>query len=100
MNYIDRVAIAIAHEANDDPFEDDGYAGIELYRFYAVLLLAKGTAVTAEDVHSAWSAWACGYRSGSDNIRPFNELSTEYQAQDEPYVIAIHRAARALGITS
>lgn len=96
MNYIDRVAIEIARESGDYPF-NDGYAGIELFRLYALLLLLKGNRVTPNDVHDAWAVWACEHRVGSYNIRPFNELSAEYQAQDEPYAAAIQRTAKARG---
>lgn len=95
MNYIDELAIEIARESGDYPFED-GYAGIELFRQYALLLRSKGAAVTPEDIHDAWAVWASGYRIHSQNIRPFSELTPEYQAQDKPYSHAIQRVARRL----
>ena len=67
-----------------------------LMRIYAVLALAKGTAVTAKDVHDAWAAWECDRKPESRSIVPFDQLRPEVQATDGPFVDAIHSVARDL----
>ncbi len=47
----------------------------DLFRLYAVLLRAKGTRVTDEDVHDAWSAWMQTVDDGHASLVPFEELS-------------------------
>ncbi len=91
MNYLDKIAAEIqrmAHPEAEPPDED-----LPLYRQYAVLLLAKGQDVTAEDVHNAWAAWASDYDPESRNLLPFKELSLRAQRKDEPYVNAIRQVA-------
>lgn len=86
-SYIDRIAIAI-HEAAEpltDPTED-----LSLYRFYAVLLLAKGEAVTDEDVHNAYAAWASEHQPDLRSLVPFGALPEHVQQLDRPYTAAIH----------
>jgi hypothetical protein len=64
MMYLDQITADIRSLADDG----DGYTcpGAEtLYRLYAVLCLAKGETVTAEDVHNAWSVWAAEHRQQS-----------------------------------
>lgn len=64
-----------------------------LYRMYAVLSFAKGTATTARDVHDAWSAWIVDSYPDHRSLRPFDELAPEVQRADDLYVSAIHRAS-------
>jgi hypothetical protein len=67
-----------------------------LFRLYAVLALAKGEAVTAEDVHNAWAAWTQDSDADHSEVRPFSELDHATQAEDSPYAEAIHSAVREL----
>lgn len=97
MNYIDKIAGMIARDIGDQPNDDGVYAEINLYRNYAVLLLAKGVTTTPEDVHNAWSAWQASIRPRHHSLIPFEMLNTDTQALDAPYVLAIHRVARRLG---
>ncbi len=55
MTYIDEIANDIL--ARVDPAILPKSDVPRLFRIYAVLTLAKGTDVTAEDVHDAWAAW-------------------------------------------
>lgn len=91
MNYLDRLAAEIQREAHPEASPPD--EDLPLYRQYAVLLLAKGQAVTAEDVHNAWAAWASDNDSENEDLKPFKELSLAVQRRDEPYVDAIQRVA-------
>jgi hypothetical protein len=70
-----------------------------LFRLYAVLALAKGEAVTAEDVHNAWAAWMQESNVDHGSLRPFSELDHATQAEDDPYARAIRAAARDLSIS-
>lgn len=67
-----------------------------LYRLYAVLCLAKGTATTAADVHNAWVAWAAITKPMNRWLCPFGALPVEVQQQDYPFQLAIHQVAREL----
>lgn len=96
MNYLNDIATKIKAgvPANDLPHEEtEG-----LFRIYAVLLLAKGEYVTREDVHNAWVAWMTPRDPRHPSLVPSDQLKTDIAADDEPYVRAIHAAARSLTI--
>jgi hypothetical protein len=67
-----------------------------LFRIYAVLLLAKGSLVSREDVHNAWVAWMLGLDPTHESLIPFSELDAATAADDEPYVAAIRSLAVAI----
>lgn len=96
MNYLDLIAADIQRTADPEstPPDDD----LPLYRLYAVLLLAKGQAVTLEDVHNAWAAWASDHEPESWNLKPFKQLSLNVQRKDQAYVDAILEVAGRLQI--
>jgi hypothetical protein len=96
VNYLDRLAAEIQRTADPDsrPPDED----LPLYRLYAVLALAKGQDVTAEDVHNAWAAWASDHQPDSPSLLPYKELSLGAQRKDQPFVDAIHRVAERLRI--
>ena len=66
----------------------------DLFRMYAVLMRAKGVETQAEDVHDAWSAWVSGTEPDHESAVPFDNLDAETKAADQPFLIAIRRAAR------
>lgn len=90
ISYIDEIAIAIHQKAEPlaEPTED-----LPLYRYYAVLLLAKGEAVTDEDIHNAYAAWACEYQPDLRSLVPFGALPEYVQQLDSPYTEAIRAVA-------
>jgi hypothetical protein len=63
-----------------------------LFRLYALLGRVKGEAITASDVHDAWSAWMLNRGESHDSLGPFDALAPETQAEDEPFAEAIRRA--------
>jgi hypothetical protein len=65
-----------------------------LFILYAVLMRAKGEAVTAADVHDAWAAWILSTGGEHKSLVPFESLDPDVKSEDLPYVVAIHRAAR------
>jgi hypothetical protein len=91
MNYIDQLATEIRRLAEPVPTPFDGDS--LLYRVYAVLCLAKGEAVTAEDVHNAWAVWALEKDSQHLSLIPFDALPAVVQQLDEPYVAATRQVA-------
>jgi hypothetical protein len=96
MSYLDDVATAIrAHVPADVLPSGDLDA---LFRLYAVLALAKGEAVTGEDIHNAWAAWMQESDPHHDSLRPFDDLDHVTQAADDPYVNAIRAAVRELAL--
>ncbi|MFF9299217.1 hypothetical protein [Streptomyces sp. NPDC014764] len=95
MTYLDPLADLIQSCLPDDaepPTNSD-----DLFRIYAVLLLAKGEQVTDEDVHNAWSAWTQSMDSSHEALVPFRDLDPQTRAFDTPYAEAIRAAARRLG---
>jgi hypothetical protein len=91
MSYLDDLAGQIEHEVSADVVPQQG-TGL-LFRLYALLLLTKGTAVTAADVHNAWAVWMQEKDPGHPAIRPFGELDAATQASDEPFLAAIKTVA-------
>ena len=73
----------------------EGDTGL-LFRLYAVLALAVGERVEAANVHDAWSAWMSQSDPRHESIEPFDKLSEDVRAQDEPYAEAIRKVAANL----
>ncbi len=96
MNYLDKIAAEIQRTANPEAIPPD--EDLPLYRLYAIVLLAKGQDVTAEDVHNAWVAWASEHDPESRHLLPFKELSLPVQRRDETYVEAIRKVAERMRI--
>lgn len=96
MNYLDKIAAEIQRTADPEAIPPD--EDLPLYRLYAILLLAKGQDVTAEDVHNAWVAWASEHDRESRHLLPFKELSLSVQRKDETYVEAIREVAERMRI--
>lgn len=94
MNYLDDIASRIRAEVppGDLPHDDTK----SLFRLYAVLMLAKGDAVSRADVHNAWSAWMADREGDHESLVPFEELPEATTAEDEPYVAAIRAVARGM----
>lgn len=95
MNYLQVIAEKIKAEVHSSVLPDAPHIDT-LFALYAVLLLAKGEKTTAEDVHNAWVAWISQKNADHTSIRPFVELSTDVQQEDEPFAEAIRQAARSL----
>lgn len=94
MTYIDDIAGEIRSHI---PADQVPPASDALFRIYAVLAEAKGTAVTARDVHNAWTAWMAGQRREHPSLVPFEELAATVQAEDEVFVAAIRAVVAARG---
>jgi hypothetical protein len=91
LNYLDELGMRIRGfvPKSDLPEEETS----DLFRLYAVLLLAKGQDITSEDVHNAWVAWMTTRDPNHESLRPFEELSEDVAADDEPYLNAIQLVA-------
>lgn len=94
MTYLDELATEIERQVPSELLPDEDTA--PLFRLYALLVLAKGRAVNAIDVHNAWAAWMQERDPGHRSIKPFEELDAETQAADEPFVRAIREVAERL----
>jgi hypothetical protein len=93
--YVDEIGRRIkAVVATDDL--PDGDSDL-LFRIYAVLLLAKGSDVTSEDVHNAWVAWMTGKDKDHEALVRFSDLPADTRAEDTPFAKAIRTVARELG---
>ena len=97
MTYLDEVADEIRRAASHDALPDEDTT--DLFRLYAVLLMAKGEGVSREDVHNAWVAWMLSKRERHDSLVPFSDLDPATQAEDSPFVLAIRTVARLHGNT-
>ena len=91
--YLDDDAGQILKEAHPNHGSIDANE-LLLWRIYALLMRAKGEAVTREDVHDAWSVWAAHVQGEHRSMIPFEELDPAVQELDERYVQAIHAVAR------
>lgn len=88
--YLDALAFHILKLSTGAVATDD----LLLWRMYAALALSKGADTTRRDVHDAWSIWVAQSHGEYRSLVPFDELSPEVQALDQPYVDAIHAAAK------
>lgn len=93
MIYLDAIADEIRQAVPQNALPDEDTAN--LFRLYAVVLLAKGEDVTGEDVHNAWVAWKLGREEGHESMVPFDELDKATQAEDSPFVAAIRSVSRS-----
>lgn len=69
-----------------------------LLTIYAVLLLAKGSATSSEDVHNAWTAWMSFEDASHKALVPYDRLDEETAASDLAFVAAIREVAVTLGV--
>lgn len=92
MTYLEEVAQEIRDSVPGGvlPGEDT----TALFLVYAVLLLAKGEHVSAEDVHNAWVGWMVGQGRPHESTVPAADLTPETLAKDLPFVTAIRTVAR------
>lgn len=93
MTYLEELAGEIRHAVPGDAIPDEETA--DLFRLYAVLLLAKGEGVTREDVHNAWVAWMLSNGERHESLVPFAHLDPATQAEDSPFALAIRMVARS-----
>lgn len=90
--YLDDIARQIAAEL--DPGELPDQDGVErLLRLYAVLARAKGTAVTAEDIHDAWASWMADKDPQHEALKPFADLDPDTRHEDAPFLAAVRAVA-------
>jgi hypothetical protein len=92
VNYINDLAEAIRRELDPRTLPDEP---VELLRAYAVLALALGDEVTAEDVHNAWVAWMLPRHPEHPALVPYADLDAATAAQDLPFVEAIKAVAQS-----
>lgn len=92
MTYLEGLAQQIRQAVDGDALPDGDTS--KLFLIYAVLLLAKGEAVTREDVHNAWVAWMIGKDEQHESLVPFATLPPDTQGEDSPFVSAIRTVAR------
>lgn len=91
MNYLTDLGDEIRRELPENLVPPDDAE--QLFTIYAVLLLSKGAAVTAADVHNAWVAWMVCRGETHRSMVPFDRLDRATRAEDSPFVAAIQRVA-------
>jgi len=84
LNYLDALASAIRAEA-EPGWISEGHT-TSLFRMYAVLIRARGAAITESDVHDVRSAWALVEQPAEAAIQPFKILDPPVQAKDATYI--------------
>jgi hypothetical protein len=95
MSYLDEIGDRIRSRVPSDGLPTGDLDA--LFRLYALLALAKGDAVTAADVHDAWTAWM--QQQGIVEhaaLQPFEQLDNATRAEDDPFVAAIHATSQEL----
>ena len=92
MTYLDELAQRIREHLPPGTSTPDH--ADRLFVLYAVILRVKGAAVTASDVHDAWSAWMQEHDPDHQALRPYEALSPEVQAEDAPFLAAIKAVAQ------
>lgn len=93
MNYLDELAQQIKGQLDDEELPQGETNN--LFRMYAVLVLAKGTEVTREDVHNAWVTWMLSKDQQHESMVPFAALPNDVKNEDSPFVRAIREVARS-----
>jgi hypothetical protein len=91
MNYVDKIVVELGKKLTDCP--------VELLRLYALMVLMWGEAVIRRDVHDAWSVWCTGINPNHKSLIPYDELSAEVRALDEPYAEAIRQVAKDMDLS-
>ena len=91
--YLDEIAREIRREINPQAIPRGANVD-QLFRFYAVLLLALGEQLTEADVHNAWVAWMAARDASHPALVPFDSLDSETAESDAPFVEAIRKVAR------
>lgn len=92
-SYLDRLASAIRREVPSHRLPEEDTR--DLFRIYAVLLLAVGANVRPEDVHNAWVAWMASRNGSHEALVPYVELDRATASEDDVYVTAIRIVARS-----
>lgn len=92
MMYLDVLADEIRAAVPRDALPAE--TASDLFRLYAVLLLAKGEAITRHDVHNAWVAWMATKGEAHESLVPYSELARDTKEEDSPFVTAIRTVAR------
>lgn len=93
MSYLSDIATLIRGEVSPEIIPPDSDY---LFHIYALLLLAKGTAVNEEDVHNAWCVWMESKDPNHESLVPFSQLDQKTKNMDTPFVAAIHRVSASL----
>jgi hypothetical protein len=65
-----------------------------LLLLYALLAAVEGDRVEPQHVHDAWTVWKSILGQDHAATVPFEQLSPQVRALDDPYVEAIRRVAR------
>lgn len=89
--YLDKIAAGIRKHLPKNSLPDGD--SDQLLLTYAVLLRAKGVAVTCSDVHDAWAAWMAQENPDHDALLEYDKLSIEVKKEDEIFVEAIKKHA-------
>ena len=93
--YLDDIAQQVREKIDPDLLpEEPGVA--QLLRSYAVLVRAKGTAATAEDIHDAWAAWMAERDPDHESLIPFDQLDPSTRREDHPFLRAVRAVAQSL----
>lgn len=96
-NYLFRVATHIRSRLEQVTSLPSGDVD-RLLMMYAVLVLAKGPAISVEDVHNGWTAWMSFEDPAHSALVPFDRLDDTTAASDLPFVEVLRQVANELGV--
>jgi len=89
QNYIERIATKLS-----EVLESQGEQDRDLLRIYALLILMKpDDDYHLEDIHNAWAVWRSGSNPLHKSLVPFDDLTPEVQALDQPFLDAVRQVS-------
>ncbi len=91
--YLDDIAARIRSYIPADRMPDENAK--ELLHLYALLLKAKGTAVTESDIHDAWSVWMAQREATHESLVPYEKLPPTVRDQDAVFAHAVRLASQS-----
>lgn len=90
-NYVQRAVNRLGELLDDCEYD--------LLRFYALLVLVKGTQTTLADVHDAWGCWRAVTKPSHAMLVPADELDFKAAQQDFDYTMAIRQVAAEMALS-
>ena len=87
MNYVDKIRQLLVQVV---PNDHDA-----LVDLFTLLVLTRGSAVTASDIHDAVSVWSNMYDRDCPNLIPFKFISDSLKERERQYLLAVQAVAKA-----
>lgn len=96
MNYVETATRALHDALRAQGKNPADCLTPDLQQLYVLLVLTRGINTTLADVHDAWACARALTRPDHKDLVPFDQLSDDVAAWDQPFMDAIHAAARQI----